>query len=331
MEASKARDAEFIRAFPRVVRIEPAGACNLRCSHCPTGTVEMQRGVMPRHTFDLAFGAIQRNIDLVKVVVLYHGGEPMLNKHFGEVLRAVKGLGVPFVKTVTNGMLLPDERLDDIVSGGLDAIEFSLDGRSREENDLIRRNCDYDTVVTNVKRLIRYKRSAGSVTPKIYLSNTQFIEKGAVVGKYDYPAPPDYLLQEFSGEWASEITAYKCCWAMRWPHMTVLEDIYDVYQDPNDTETLNTCDHVDNTVTVRWNGEVVGCCYDLTSQFVLGNINQDSLESIWNGRKFLALRRTIANRRFIPMCANCNVVRPNVYLTLRPAVLENLAVMAPAR
>jgi radical SAM protein with 4Fe4S-binding SPASM domain len=80
----------------------------------------------------------------------------------------------------------------------------------------------------------------------------------------------------------------------------------------------NYCDLVDYTITVRWNGDVVSCCYDLTSRYVMGNILQDSLESIWNGKRYIGLRRSIDGRKFIPLCAGCNKVKPNTYLVVKP-------------
>lgn len=316
--------AEYIRSFPRVVRIEPAGACNLTCSHCPTGTVPMVRGIMRREIFSLVLQSMKENLDAIKVVVLYHGGEPLLHKGFAEMVRQIKELGIPFVKTVSNGMLLTETNLIGIVADGLDAIEFSLDGESLEENNFIRRDCDYATVVRNIKRLIEYKWEKMSELPKIFISSTQFLRREAHQQKDQKPGVPDYLVQEFSGKYAGEISGFKCTWAMRWPHMKVLEDMYEVYHDPFHDEIKNYCDHVENTVTVRWNGDVVACCYDLTSRFVLGNVQQDDLAAIWNNRRYLGLRRSIDEMKFIPMCANCNVVKPSVYLTLKPEVLANL-------
>jgi MoaA/NifB/PqqE/SkfB family radical SAM enzyme len=37
--------------FPKVLRIEPASKCNLGCVHCPTGTIEMKRGIMSLDIF----------------------------------------------------------------------------------------------------------------------------------------------------------------------------------------------------------------------------------------------------------------------------------------
>ena len=318
------RPASYIRAFPKVVRVEPASACNLRCSHCPTGTVNMTRGVMKPDTFELVVQNISENIDSVKVVVLYHGGEPLLHKGFPGMAKHLKTLGVPLLKTVSNGMLLTRAAIAEIVDSGLDEIEFSLDGDSPAENNLVRRNCDYSTVVRNVKHLIRYIRQAGSETPHVLISTVQFGDPRSDHMGCQKPDVPEFLLREFDQEYSRGVVRFKPTWAMRWPHMAVVNEVYDVCHDPSDTEVRNSCDHVDSTITIRWNGDVVACCYDLTSQHVLGNVHADSLPAIWNGKPYLALRRSIDRMKFVPMCANCSVVKPNVYLTLKPGIQAGL-------
>jgi radical SAM protein with 4Fe4S-binding SPASM domain len=276
----------------------------------------MIRGVMPMTTFSVVMDAIRRHLDSVKVVVLYHGGEPLLNKNFATMARTVKAAGIPFVKTVTNGMLFRDHELEGIIASGIDAVEFSLDGTSAAQNNAIRRNCDYDTVVSNVKRLIDAKQARGLSNPQVFISSTQFLDK-ATYTEGQTALVPHNLKAEFGGAYEREIAEFKCTFAMRWPRMEVDEDLYEVYFDPYDHETLNHCDHVDSTISVRWNGDVVACCYDLTSEYVLGNVLRDDLEAIWNGPKYLHLRESIDRKEFVDLCNNCNVVRPNVYLTLR--------------
>ena len=61
------------------MRIEPASKCNLGCVHCPTGTIEMERGIM---SLDIFQKILIENKENIKVIVLYHGGEPFLNKNF---------------------------------------------------------------------------------------------------------------------------------------------------------------------------------------------------------------------------------------------------------
>ena len=123
--------------IPRVIRIEPSAKCNLSCRHCPTGTVEMARGVMSSEVFERCLKFIK--YDEVKVVVLYHGGEPLLNKHFYSMANRIKKIRKDILlKTVSNGVALTKTNSKKLISSGIDEIEFSLDGLSFVENDYIR-------------------------------------------------------------------------------------------------------------------------------------------------------------------------------------------------
>ena len=283
----------------------------------------MPRGVMRPDTFSLVLDSLRPHIDAVKVGVLYHGGEPLLNKNFANMVASLKEVGIPFVKTVSNGMLLADAMLAGLVDAHLDAIEFSLDGSSPAENDFVRRNCEYETVVGNIKRLIDYKRMRGVDWPRVLISSTQFLTREGHACKDQQPEVPEHLRREFSGAYEGTIADYKVTWAMRWPHMEVPDSTYETYEDPFHSEPIHYCDLVDHTMTVRWNGEIVACCYDLTSRYVIGNVHEDDLATIWNNEKFLGLRKSIDTGRFIPLCASCNVVKPNTFLLLRPEAVRS--------
>jgi radical SAM protein with 4Fe4S-binding SPASM domain len=309
---------EYALPFPRVVRVEPAAACNLKCSHCPTGTVDMKRGIMSEETFALILKALDAHREAVKVVVLYHGGEPLLHKRFAHMVRSVKCLGVPYVKTVSNGMLLTERLFPDLVSSGLNDLEVSLDGESPAENDRVRRNCSFTEAAANIRRFIEFKKAVGTDRPRILLSTTQFLTAETVDQRDEAPPPPRYLLDYFAAELAAgSIVSFKTCWAMHWPHMEVLQDVFDVYEEPENPHRTNYCDLVHNTMTVRANGDVVACCYDLTSRFVLGNVHETDLAAIWNNHKSRGLRRSLDQKKFIPLCAGCNLVARRRYLLLK--------------
>lgn len=142
--------------IPRVVRIEPTSICNFRCKHCTTGLrINKSIGTMDRKSFDMIFDKI-KNIHF-NVAVLYHGGEPLLNKdlfYFVEKMKLISN----FVKFVTNGSLLNDSNINKILKSGLDLIEFSFDGHSAEENDLIRQGSNFNTISFKIKKLINAKK-----------------------------------------------------------------------------------------------------------------------------------------------------------------------------
>jgi MoaA/NifB/PqqE/SkfB family radical SAM enzyme len=300
----------YVRPFPGVVRIEPSGACNLACSHCPTGTVSMSRGIMPPAIFDRVLASLERNRDQVRVAVLYHGGEPLLNQRFAEMAGRLKQIGIPFVKTVSNGMLWTEEVIPEIVASGLDAVEFSLDGESPEENDATRRKGSFNAVAANIRRLIAYKREHGVAKPDIYLSSTRILPEGGDASMD--PEPPAYLLREFSMPGA--VAGFKCTWAMQWPQWRPSPDLYQLRGPQTAARPAAGCDHVDNTVTINWNGDVLACCYDLTCRQILGSVKLAELEDIWNGPYYLEMRMRMVLGEFPPLCQSCNVVRPPVFL-----------------
>lgn len=304
--------------FPPVIRIEPSASCNLECRHCPTGTIDMARGIMRPELFEKVLKEVAALKDQVRTVVLYHGGEPLLNKHFPDMARAIKNAGIANVKTVSNGMLLKPERMDALIDSGIDSIEFSLDGRSIEENNFIRRKSDFSTVVTNIKAFLDRLIERKLEKPKVFVSNSQILPRDNPELCATNPNPPEYLVQEFGGKYASMVE-FKCVWAMEWPHIgDEIHDLFDLWVNPKITTFQKRCSYVEETITVRSGGEIVACCYDLTSKQVLGNIKDQTLEEIWNGAKYRGLRTSIAKGVYPGICKNCNTVRPPVYLLYKP-------------
>ena len=119
---------------------------------------------MSPETFTKVVSSLEKVITkqghLFKVIVLYHGGEPLLNKNFFEMVRISKKLA-GFVKTVTNGSKLNNEVIQKIIDSGLDHIEVSLDGISAGENDKIRINhvgATFDSISKQVIALIKMRR-----------------------------------------------------------------------------------------------------------------------------------------------------------------------------
>jgi len=301
------------KKLPRVLRIEPASKCNLACTHCPTGTIDQERGLMTKETFANVLRSLVGHEDYVKVVVLYHGGEPLLNKRFFSMVEELrKYLPMAHFKTVSNGMVLTKVNISKILESSLNAIEFSLDGLSPAESEKIRINSDTNRILNNINDLIKNSEKFYSSKLKVSIATTQFIEKK--VFPVNEPKTPEWLRKIFGNK-----VAYKPTYALKWPHMEILNSqeskggLYDLVQDP-DGEDSNACDHLANTITIRANGDVVPCCYDLTSKLVMGNVNSQNLFSIWSSQKYDDLRNSIMAKNYQSICASCAVVRPPVYL-----------------
>ena len=295
--------------FPKVLRIEPASQCNLACIHCPTGTIDMDRGIMQESTFEKILQEVSLHKDEIKVIVLYHGGEPLLNKNFAKMIQKLKDINPHFfLKTVSNGMALTQERSRELIESKLDAIEFSLDGISAQESEFIRKKSDVIKIVANIKKLITFKQETNTICPEISIATTQFFSKEYPLSDYPNPNVPTWLKETFNEK---DIKEFKTTYTMKWPHMgdTGMFDFIKVERVP-----ASYCDHIINTMTIRADGSVVPCCFDLTSQLTMGNIQNNSLLDIWMNEKYNFLRVSIENKKLVSICKNCLVLTSSTYL-----------------
>lgn len=297
----------------KVLRIEPASTCNLACIHCPTGTVDIPRNIMS----DIVFNKVLENLTLyreeIEIVVLYHGGEPLLNRSIARMINDIKSIKSFVVKLVSNGMLLTDAISKSLLSTRLDQIEFSLDGLNSTENELIRSKSSTERVVSNISNFLALKKKFNH-NISVVISTTQFVDQSKLmlspVGVDNCPVTPKWLLDLFE----ASVNEFKPAYAMVWPHMNI-SDNFDIHQIQG--EDCNHCDNVNSTMTVRADGTIVPCCYDLTSKMPMGNILKDDIKQLFLGSKYEALRENIGNKNYPELCASCNVVRPKRFLIPR--------------
>jgi radical SAM protein with 4Fe4S-binding SPASM domain len=302
------------KRLPGVVRIEPASVCNLKCIHCSSGVLkDRNRGIMSAETFEIVLKEVKALSP--RVVVLYHGGEPFINKNIFDMIRQLKACGVGFIKTVTNGMLLDQSMLLKIIQSGLDSIEFSLDGISPEENDDIRIGSSYEKVSSLIKQLVALKRELVSDTPEVFVANCQLPTQSELEQRN--PTVPDYLATDFS-EYDDNEISFKTCFAIHWPGLPVDSSKYRLSEPLGTEQTLDYCENPMELITIRHNGDVVACCYDITSLYVLGNIKEAPIEEIWNNERYRALRRSIRTKEYLPLCQNCHIVKPQRFLIRKP-------------
>ncbi len=104
-----------------IIAIELTNKCNIRCSHCPQGRLDVTVGYMERET-------------LIQCLAYCEGytefnwrGEPTLHPDLVEYVRIAKR----FNKTLnlgfhTNGILITEQLFEDLVHAGLDWLHVSL-------------------------------------------------------------------------------------------------------------------------------------------------------------------------------------------------------------
>ncbi|QCO18308.1 radical SAM protein (plasmid) [Azospirillum brasilense] len=299
LNAGNGRASDGRAMLPMRVRIESSSACNLRCRHCTTGVAyhSIERRLLKTEMFE----RILRNLKGIEGLVsgvMYLGGEPLMNPQLESMIRRLRDeTSIDQIHFVTNAMLATEERCRALAECGVEKIYVSIDGRSPEENDAIRRGSHYPTVRRNLNLMRRYLEPAG-VT--LIISNNVLRRPG------DPPAAatPAFLIQDFPGLPIATNYAYK------WPGWTQTGEDETLVVEVDPGRRRGFCGAPFTETVIRANGDVTLCCYDISGIEVMGNLGRDTLEDIWNGELYRALRLAMmaGDEAALPgVCRNCPV------------------------
>ena len=124
-------------SMPISIQIEPTNHCNYRCFFCPTGDkallqkVSRPKGYMPFKLFKKIINDICEMSKIskskIKSILLYKDGEPLLHKDLPSMISYAKTKSASqYILVTTNGSLLKNDMLHNLVESGLDVMRFSM-------------------------------------------------------------------------------------------------------------------------------------------------------------------------------------------------------------
>lgn len=110
---------------------------------------------MPLDDFVQVLDEISNNMGNREILVITTGGEPLLREDITDCGKAIKQRGF-YWGLVTNGMLLTENKLKELMTAGLDAISVSLDGLKDDHNWMRGNKESFDKAVAAVKSIVVY-------------------------------------------------------------------------------------------------------------------------------------------------------------------------------
>ena len=125
--------------------------CNLKCKHCYINKKQHGDKTLPLETIEAwleVFSSKNKNAN-----VIFLGGEPTLHPDLSLAVKKAKALGYDSITVDTNGYLFHDI-LSRVEPDVVDYFSFSLDGVTRETNDMIRGKGCYDNCIAGIKKAI---------------------------------------------------------------------------------------------------------------------------------------------------------------------------------
>ena len=286
--------------YPPLLMIEPTSHCNLACPLCPSGNGSLQRS---RDFID--FDLFQKVIDEIKdktvALLLWNQGEPFLHPELPQMIRYARDYGL-YTMTSTNMNYLPDP--DALVDSGLDTLIVSLDGASRETYNKYRVNGDFQKVLDNTSRLVEAKRRKNSVTPYI---SWQFIimrhneHEIDQIKKLAAEAEVDQLIFKTVQIYNKEDIALFLPTKEKYRRYKIVDDGFILKK-----RIANRCRRIFTQPVVNCDGELAICCYDKDNIYKVGNLQDNSLKSLWESTRMNRWRNIVLqDRKKMEICLNC--------------------------
>ncbi|MGN0447796.1 MAG: radical SAM protein [Acutalibacteraceae bacterium] len=320
------------------VMIKPASSlCNLRCKYCfycdvASHREEFSLGVMENETAENLIKSALKFADGSSVAFAFQGGEPLIAgmDYFKSFVSLVKKYNVKnseiFYSIQTNGTLVDDEWASFFfenkflvglsLDGDFERNKFRVDANgqnayykiTRAANKFIKHKVEFNilTVLTgycadNCEAIYKHFRSMGYK----YL---QFIPCLRPFG--DDTKSELYMTPEQYGEFLVRIFNLYVKDFTRGNYMSVRQFDNWVRMYLGDRpEQCGLCGHCTHQFVCEGNGNIYPCDFYCTDEWLLGNINEKSLEQMAEGqtaKKFITqslnVRQECKKCRFYPLC-----------------------------
>jgi hypothetical protein len=276
--------------WPDIVQIESTNLCNAKCVFCPRDEMHRRQGVMDLDLFKKVVDeAAALGITHVRV---HNYGEPFLDRGLVEKVRYAKSRGIKEVGMISNGSLITEEIAQGMIEAGLDAINISVDAAGKEVFEATRVHLDYDTVIGNIRTLVRLRDASGRTHPKLILS---FVRQNNSADE-----------QAFIAEWRK--VADKI-------HITDLHNWAGTLNSQSDVQY--PCYRLWLTFTVLWDGRVSMCCADFDGRHVFGDLRTQSIAEVWNSPLYRAARREHLESGGPGICRTCDLPKKDSPLWIR--------------
>ncbi len=142
----------------RLIQLESAIACNLRCVMCPWPEFARKvgnKGILQPEVWE----ALRPHLGKIQSIDFTGGGEPLMQPHLVEWIAEAHAAGCE-TGFLTNGTLLTPEKSAAAVEAGVDWVCVSIDGAKKETYETIRHGARFETVCDHIAALHGARKGA---------------------------------------------------------------------------------------------------------------------------------------------------------------------------
>ena len=303
--------------LPKKIRLDASTVCQLKCPECYM--VQNEKKVKTKgckHGF-LKFENFKKLVDENKfeVIELSNSGEIFLNPDLVKIIEYAYKKKIKL--TAENGVNLnnlTDEQAEALAKYKFKAITVSLDGASQRTYKKYRINGQFDTVIDNIKKIIKYK--------KIYKTKSPYIEwKFIIFGHNEHEIEKAKKMAKdlgieivFERAWNEDFSPVKNQQAAdeatgtTWKRDSFEQQIEEFEQGNID---WFDCQYVWDQPQINWDGRLLGCCALYWDDFG-ANVFEDGYMNALNSPKYVYAKNMLTDKapaaKDIP-CTKCRIYK----------------------
>lgn len=299
------------------LNVELSGRCNLACDYCPIHhyTEDLDPALMSEATFE----RLTAHFPQLDILDFSGWGEALLHPKFFDLVARSRAAGARCITLTTNGTLFGKDRiLSGLLDHPLEALSISMDAGRPETYARLRKGGDWNRTMDGIRGLATERKRRGQKTPYLsanYMLMHENLDEVYHFARAMHEAGVDevvykHLAAVFSAEWRDSpvFGAYFVNDNTDWRAFKSVFDrqIEKARRDfpikifvPESFEAHALADcrfEAKGHLFIRWDGVASHCCplsYPTAMEgpdrqpvfpaaHPLGNVNQQSLEAIWN-------------------------------------------------
>lgn len=300
------------------IQVEVSSICNLDCPQCFNKIKGHKSKIISNTLWKYKIRPILNGLTDIHLVGI---GEPLLCKEFFSYVKECVDLGIT-VHTTSNMQLVDKGIAKNIIQSGIKFLSFSCDGSSEETYNKIRVKGELSKLIKNVKMINELKKEYNSDFPKLILNF------GAINSNIEELPDILYLAKELKVE--SVIAYHDIIYVNEMENESLFYN-----QKKSDfffKKAIKIADEIgvnlfypglfSNTINGSWrkgdrycnypfahlwiysDGRVGPCCMDFPNRIILGDLNDNSLEEIWNSNEMIKLRESMSREPY-DVCKYC--------------------------
>ena len=322
------------RPLLRAIQFEITTKCNLSCKMCPRPEFG---GFVPNK--DMSFEMYEKIIKqspYLNTVYLWGVGEPFMNPDCMKMIKFAKFYNLKVIIN-TNGTLLNSTISNELIKLGVDEIIFSIDGIG-STFEKIRKGAKFDNVIHNITELNIFKKYNSSKLPKLssnFVLLKENLKEAPEMVYFAHSIGIEEIKFQNVIDWNS-YTYEQSMLSLKYNHNTKvvfsmikhnaeLKKVKVRLPNLNINGKLKCKFPFFGPPNIRWDGSVTPCCFiaypipvyhilkdnkivfgkRMFNPLVMGNVNENTINEIWNNEKYIKLRNSYKIGKPIHPCNIC--------------------------